>query len=67
MVAPTHRQIKRPIIKIQVMKYKLIKQIASKENRQSLKEAIIDGMVLLVTFISLCALSLHLFSFLWVF
>ena len=49
------------------MKYKLIKQIASKKNRQSLKEAIIDGMVLLVTFISLCALSLHLFSFLWVF
>ena len=55
------------LTKFLIMKYKLIKQIASKENRQSLKEAIIDGMVLLVTFISLCALSLHLFSFLWVF
>jgi len=55
------------LTKFLIMKYKLIKQITSKENRQSLKEAIIDGMVLFITFISLCALSLHLFSFLWVF
>jgi len=49
------------------MKYKLIKQITSKENRQSLKEAFREGIILFTAFILFATLSFHTVKLLWIY
>ena len=55
------------LTKFLIMKYKLIKQITSKENRQSLKEAFKEGIILFTAFILFATLSFHTARLLWIY